>query len=175
MSRSVVDEHATWRRTHESVRQLEQLPNVSWCTFKCLKGIPWNSRARDCIEIAYCRFHKLILEKERNGEVVERGSHGLFKCEWILDISQTITRKAHSLRFRAMCSSSTYYSFSLDRMITAPEHLLALGWPREGLLEKLGQLSPSQIRDLAGESMAPPAIGAVMASLALSLPLFEQS
>ena len=88
-----------------------------------------------------------------------------------LDTSQSASRGAFSENYiRAMCASSSYYSFAEDRAIKPYEHLLLLGWSKS-LVRRAGmELSSSQLRDLAGESMGCPCIGLIAASLSLSLP-----
>eukprot|EP00971_Amphidinium_carterae_P248828 4939078-Amphidinium_carterae.4 len=105
----------------------------------------------------------------------EKGDDSLYPCPWLVDVTQCISRKCHSAHFRGMCSGSTYFSYKLDRVITPLEHLLVLGWPQQSAMGRMSNLSlnPGQIRDLAGESMSPPCIGAVMTALAVSLDLWE--
>eukprot|EP00971_Amphidinium_carterae_P352644 6492685-Amphidinium_carterae.8 len=155
-----------WHTVHDKVKKQEGLPAVSWRASKQLRGVSATERVREVIDIAYARYHK---------QHAEKGDDTLRQCPWLLDVTQCISRKCHCTHFRAMCSGSTYYSYSLDRMITPVEHLLVLGWPQQSALDRLGKLSlnPGQVRDLAGESMSPPCIGAVMTALALTLDIWE--
>ena len=105
--------------------------------------------------------------KQGGGTMEEAGK--FYHCDWLLDVSQCISRKNHCNHFRAMCSGSAYFAFDLDRMITPMEHLLVLGWPRRTLASRIKDLSPGCVRDLAGESMSPACIGAVMTALCLSV------
>ena len=98
----------------------------------------------------------------------------LLPCPWIVDVTQSLHRRPWSESVRSMCSSSVFYSFPSQRCFQAKEHLQLLGWPTTVATHFLPE---AQIRDLAGESMAMPAIALAAAAAILCLPdttLWEQ-
>ena len=150
-------------KTHQHIRLAEGLPSIAWSEHKTLRGVSKGARVIDCIDVAYSRLHKARLQAD---DLV--AADGLFENDLLVDISQDASRKPSTEgQLRALCGGSTLYSMKLDRQLLAMEHLMCLGWGRASL--KLSELSENQIRDLAGESMAPPAIGLVVTSLGLTL------
>ena len=129
-----------------------------------MTGVPRVQRMLEALDICYARFHKRALVEHPE----TRDPHtGLFPCEWVLDLSQDAARKAHAPLIRSMCANSLFFDFGSDRVLHPAEHLVALGWPHD-VVQGVG-LSPSSVRDLAGESMSPPCIGLAVMALSTAL------
>ena len=119
---------------------------------------------RDCLDICYARFHKRAMLENPDQQDPDTG---LFPCAWVADLSQDAGRKAHAPMIRSMCVNSFFYDFASDRALSPAEHLNVLGWPH-GVVDNTG-LSPASVRELAGESMSPPCIAAVLVGLCIAL------
>ena len=150
---------------HAEIRKKENLPAVMWSVSRSLAGCGAAPRAIDVIDLTYSRFHKKCTE---DGQI-PNSDDGLFDhCSWYVDISQEVGRRAYTDgRLRALCGGTTYYSYQRQRLLLPEEHLMCMGWARGSYSRE--HISDHSLRDLAGESMAPPAIGLVVASLCLSI------
>ena len=137
--------------------------NVLQTPARCVQNTtPWTSSGRrvggvatargvDCIEI--CAAVK-GLPAENCGDLT-------------IDISQAASRGAWTLGCPCLTTSSHLYSYRLQRMLLAEEHLLLEGFPAS---LNLGSLTQHAIRSLAGEAMAPPSVGMALMPLLLSMP-----
>ena len=152
-----------WRQAHHDFRVAEDILDAKpvWSREKPLRGVPNNDRVTDCIDAVYSLYHKSIVSSLPAEQAMK-----VQTCPYILDVSQTLTRKPFCDHIRSMCANSTYYVYGLQRAITPAEHLGLLGWPHD---LNLAHLSHSQIRDLCGESMAMPCIALCACVLILSM------
>ena len=155
------------------MRANECLPDVSWRALRPLLGVPLVDRARDVIDLAYQRYHKLKMKNaEKEGVDFQSllSDDGLLECDEVVDFSQDGRRMCSAVKLRSMCSNASFYSFRERRAICPQEHLFLLGWPKSGL--DLKTMSHHCIRDLGGESMAAPSIAVVLTCLALQSDLW---
>eukprot|EP00971_Amphidinium_carterae_P063639 1259393-Amphidinium_carterae.3 len=151
-----------WVDIHATVKKAEALPQVSWRAKKNLAGVSQAMRVQDAIDIHYQRYHKKQLQAG-----LQASDNGLFPCDLITDVTQCVKRSACSSSLRAMCSASSFYFYGADRMLLLEEHLGLLGWRYSRIVLK--NLKESQVRDLSGESMAPPCIAVILHCLSLTL------
>ena len=164
------DKSAGWCKTHEAARRMERLPAISWRAQRYLTGVPPLERPRDVLDLCYQRYWKATEERyKKEGKDFQSliGEDGLIACRLFADLSQDGRRKAFAPHLRSMCSSSAYYTFDRDRMISPWEHLEFLGWHVSRL--RLDGLTLHAVRDLAGEAMAAPSIGLAVTSLGLQM------
>ena len=162
------DETKKWVGIHKRCKaDLKDMPELSWSKEKKLTGLAKVPRVVEAVDIAYLRYHAAEVAAGR----ANRSDSKLLACPWFLDTTQCISRKAHCDHIRGMCSSSVFYSFALDRILTPKEHLLALGWG-EGALN-LTPVTQAQVRELAGESMSVPCIALLLHCVALQLDLWD--
>eukprot|EP00971_Amphidinium_carterae_P288790 5734399-Amphidinium_carterae.1 len=90
-------------------------------------------------------------------------------CNYMVDITQNGHRKPWSVQPRSICGDSKLFFFPRGRALVAVEHLLLMGWKAT---TNVSGATAHQVRDLAGEAMAPPCVGMATLSLALALPEF---
>ena len=158
-----------WKQVHETIRQAipeESRPDRSWDVGHDLRGVGASLRVRDLINLTYEQHHSKM---KSLGE--ELPSSGYYKCDLYLDVSQDAKRNAvMEGSLRSLCAGSCFYSFRADRSITAAEHLLLCGWSEKAVTDVLAVgMKPSILRDLSGESMAPPCVGLCLTALCLCL------
>ena len=155
-----------WRDAHESARnRLNGVMPPDWTLRHLLRGAPLNERVQDLINLVYAKHHisQIALGAEANEE-------GYVPCALVLDISQAIDRACFAdAHVRSMCSGSSYYAFSEDRMLVHWEHLSLLGWNVTRLPPLPKSLTPHKIRELAGEAMAVPSITASVVAMGLCM------
>eukprot|EP00971_Amphidinium_carterae_P352208 6492482-Amphidinium_carterae.2 len=121
----------------------------------------WQQHSHECRGlVATARQQALI-----NAAVAERNSLALASDVYV-DVSQSLSRRPWSETLRAMTTSTDLFSIKRKRAIVAVETLQLLGFP------KPSQCSPSVLRDLLGECMAPPTVA--LATLAVLAELAEQ-
>lgn len=89
-----------------------------------------------------------------------------------LDVSQSLHRKAYTQGGvnRCLTTSSLLYSYEHDRIVTPLEMLYFQGYPRT--LKIPMSLSPSELKDLAGEGMTLPCLAMVMWSIWTTVDLY---
>lgn len=85
----------------------------------------------------------------------------------VCDVSQSVERSpwTKGTTLHTFTTTGEMYSFALDRKITQSEKFKALGFPPVDH----GSLDDSALRDLVGEAMALPSVGAVVYALVLGL------
>ena len=91
--------------------------------------------------------------------------HGDEAQQLVVEVTQCASRHAWGPIFKSMVKKSVFYAFGPDRRVLATEHYRVLGFPElsfEGLAD-------TSVRELAGESFAPPCIGVVMLGLLSAL------
>ena len=154
-----------WQDIHAHIRRQEALPDISWSQSHSMRGVPLVPRVLDLIELTYQRYHQRTLQTCPYAEV---GPDGLLQCRLLLDVSQCASRRAFSHHVRSFCSGKAIYSFEKDRLLTADEHMLCLGWPSEKVPAK--QFSQATLKELSGESMACPCIAVALATICMLIP-----
>ena len=162
-----------WQQSHEKMRKLNELgpEYYRWTSHHEMKGMAKLPRLRDCVNIACELWQKQEWQQLKHvSPAATLTDVQVHKCPLLLDVSQSADRKPFAVdKMRAMCSSSTFYYFPQDRCLLPKEHLFLAGWPSEAGAVSVEGLSPTQIRDLAGESMSLPCVTLALASLALAL------
>ena len=135
---------------------------------KFAKGVPGTNRVQQLLEVVAAD----ILLHLGNGHDVLSQSFDK-KKEYLQDVycdtSQNPAFKAVSNSngvAPCLCTSSTMYSFGRDRMLLPFEHLLMQGHTRSLRIPK--NMSPSQIRSLAGEGICLPCLGTIVWALYLT-------
>ena len=84
-----------------------------------------------------------------------------------VDVSQNPARKPWTNRHgmnRALCSTTTLYSFGQDRLLFPQEYWLLQGWPKD---VSFGEMSGSKLKDMASAGMALPSLASLVWSLYL--------
>ena len=84
----------------------------------------------------------------------------------IIDASQSLLRKAFGQVWPTLTTSSSLYGVSEARAVLPREHFFILGFPRSTSFQGL---SSSQVRNLAGEAIAPPAAAFVSYGMMLRM------
>ena len=111
-------------------------------------------RALDVIDIA----HEMMGREQNSGEVVG-----------FVDVSQCVTRENWGITLPSMNASSLWWSFERKRLLVADEHLRVLGYDLPGA-SPTARLGGSAVRNLTGEAMAPPCVGAILGALVSCMP-----
>ena len=84
----------------------------------------------------------------------------------VIDVSQSLSRKAFGLPWPTLTTSSHIFCVREGRPLLPREHFYMLGYSRFTSFEGL---SPAQLRNLAGEAVAPPSAAFVSYALMLHL------
>ena len=151
-----------WKDLHAQVEKSEHLPEVCWSSKRDTRGVPATPRMQQLVNLTYRRFHQLCEARAAKGENIHLDDDGIFACDLYLDLSQCVTRRAYAPHIRGMCANACYFSFQHGRVLSPAEHLYLLGWSRS---VKLGTLSSTMLRELAGESMAQPCLSLMLHSI----------
>ena len=85
----------------------------------------------------------------------------------IVDVSQSLGRRAWGEAYPTLTTSSTLYCVKAQRALVPREHFVMQGYPCEVSLEGL---SLHQQRNLAGEAVAPPCAAFITWAIVLCLP-----
>ena len=86
------------------------------------------------------------------------------------DVSQAINRKPwFSKCMRTLTTSSSIYSFELERVLLPHETMRLMGFPAEKLTQGAHQISDSQISEFVGQSMALPSCAASLSAVLASI------
>jgi hypothetical protein len=148
-----------WMKKHKTVRSAAGIsPNFRPWTeppagtpSPALRGVPNNPRFRDCIDIAWAHALKKP-EAER--------------LPLYCNFSQCPSRKPWSQSIRCLTTSTKYYDFSRDTVISPEETLLVHGFPAPEL--SLDMFSEKDLVHAVGETMSLPCVGAIMLGLFLN-------
>ena len=116
----------------------------------CLLGLPPNSpRQEDSANVAFGAWRK------------KKGS-------WIADVSQCVARRPWGPRLRTLTRNSVVICFSKKRVLCGMELMGAHGWAvSQGETDFL-DMGPRVLRDLLGDQMTLPSVGAVILALYLN-------
>ena len=115
----------------------------------------WERLSTSAKKKRWSEDHELLgIRTARCRDVVDLGWAHSLTTPLYCDVSQSASQKPWSKTLRSMVSQSQFYSYSRDRLITSREHWQLLGFDATRL--KFLDLSPSQVKNLAGEAMAPP-------------------
>eukprot|EP00971_Amphidinium_carterae_P342084 6481258-Amphidinium_carterae.1 len=146
-----------WLKSHEKLRsKLQSGSSVLWCDTHELHGLPSTARVVDALNLTASLF------KNENKDAGQE--------QVLIDFTQDMSRKPFQAgAFRTITRTTEFYSFSRDRVVLPAEHLCVLGWCNV----KLEELSPGEVKDLAGDGMALPVIGLVVLSMLCSGALTE--
>ena len=163
-----------WVSAHAALRSEHGIGEdwPKWSSRKELWGIPQTARVKDVIDVSVQIYMTHLLAKRQKETtkkltVKDLKDEEWMACPWYIDISQNASRKPFSNHLRSMVANSCFYSCLKDRVVLPVEHLLVLGWPSNVVT---ASLSANSIRELAGESMACPAVGLCMLAMGLALP-----
>ena len=120
-----------WQQQHAKLRAEMGIGNEQLWPETEMVGVT-SMRARDLIQIAWsCATRKNHTEN------------------LVVDVSQSAVRRPWSQGFRSMTTGSSFFVFSLGRLLCSSEHFRILGFSSMSG----GSLGSSAMKDLAGESM----------------------
>ena len=127
---------AEWRATHRSFPKSHGLPNAGGWTGQTdgVKG----ARELDCVHIC------ASLTQLKAGASI---------ADWVIDVSQSVTRKAWTCSFPCLTTSSVIFLYGRGRLLSAREHLRVMGFPDWCVPSSM---KPPAFRSLAGEAIAVP-------------------
>ena len=148
-----------WPELHQKFKEAKPIDyQYSWVANHNVTGLARNKkRELDCIDIAW------NYELSQSGLTAEQ-----LQQELIIDLSQSLSRASWSRnKVRAITTGSTYYVYSLDRIITGSEHFTLLGMPLPA--EIASSISERQLREMAGEAFAAPVAAVAMLALCKGL------
>ena len=151
----------TWVSHHESVRSKENLRRdiPPWIREEDVQLTPMTDRVRDLINLAW----EFAITK-----YPEKASSELQKELWV-DTSQSGHWQPWSFgTLRAITTGSDFYSFARRRWLHPLEVFAIMGFDPKTM--RVAGMSPNHLRDLVGEAMALPAVGAVALCLSHALP-----
>ena len=141
------DKHKAWRKQHN----LPEVMLQKWSNQALLQGLgkPLSSREVDLIDTCYA-----FLTSSREADEVKQNA--------VVDVSQSLDRTPWCMgKVRSLTTSSRFYVFACDMMLTA-EHLFALlGFGEVNLEPFHGRMSAAS--DLAAEAMSVPSVGQLLA------------
>ena len=132
---------------------------TSWTSNKVLRGVGQSARVLDVLDL---------------GMEVTKAKHPTASEEYLekelwADVSQCGSRMPYALScLRGLTTSSQFFSYRHRRALVPVEVLRLLGFPNPNIEE----LSPSQVRDLAGEAMPLAPVALILGCLTSSLPGF---
>ena len=128
---------------------------ASWCSTMRLSGVPDSERVHKLLDLA--------LKTEQLKEPPQR--RHVVQEELFADYSQCVSRSPWSRNvLRSLTTSTTLYSYALQRAISPSEHFALLGFPQL-TAQVLASVTPSQLRDLSGEAMSPAVMGGLLAAV----------
>ena len=149
-----MNEEREWPKHHEKLRQRFQLP----------AGQPWTDQGGKCNGVHAARGRDVV--NLSYAMLLKNGVAPHMVGSYLVDISQSLNRKAFGQKVRNLTTSSSLFCFAKDRLLSAQEHFSVLGMPTVNLSE----VSDHQARELAGQAMAAPCIALPLLIVALSLP-----
>lgn len=122
------------------------------------KGLNVTPRVKDLIDI--------IVIQEMKAKDLPASEIGESLTEMFLDVSQSLSRNAHTQKGTNKCltTATQNYSFKQDRVVLGLESLVFQGYPR-GELKVPNHFSNQHLKELAGEGMCLPCLATVMWSL----------
>lgn len=142
--------------------ELEVSPGFApWTGDRAFKGngVPSSTgrkRILDLIDLAAMECCKRAKKNPR----VSRDTMAKIVNKTLVDVSQSHKRRAFSNIdgvASCLCTGSSLYSYSLDRMLMASEHLLMQGHSTSLVIPS--SFSKTNVRRIAGESIALPCLG----------------
>ena len=132
---------------HEQLRKKWKIDSSGrrWSQEKPIRGSGQTERLTDCIDLCW-------------QYVSQQGAFNSTD-EVLLDVSQDLERRPWATnRFPTMTRSTEFFSFTRQRVLAGAEYLQVLGFDVSASGLKLDKLSQHQLKDLAGDCMAPPSI-----------------
>ena len=131
-----------------------------------LRGLSGTPRQKDILNIAFlstCQRLGLDPASPEAAAAARSGDPGGLGL--LVDISQSVNRHPWTLgRLHTVTTSTKAYSFALERVLAPEEVLMMYGWPRP-MAEAPHSIGRSRMRNLVGETMALPTIGAAIAAV----------
>ncbi|CAE7439801.1 HIS7 [Symbiodinium sp. CCMP2592] len=124
-----------------------------------LAGVPKQDRVRDLIDLCCAD----VLGGHVKGREVPKLLRDVF-----VDVSQSHARKPKTRKcgmHPCLTTSSTWYSYRLDRMLVPHENFLLQGHSRARMLRGCPVMPIASFQSLAGEGFAVPCIAAVLATI----------
>ena len=153
-----------WRAHSKKVRAALGLSGDDaggWCAQNTVRGLHATERVTDLLNVA---VEATMKERASNGNSDLQNDDD--PVDLIIDVSQDVLRKPWCTQMcRSLTTSSELVSTQRKRAILPAEHLKLLGFAGCSLED----VTPAQIRELAGECMAPPCVGTIMAVAMLVL------
>ena len=146
----------SWRKTHATMRAQHNMPfsAAPWTrSGHKVQGVD-SERGADAIEIAFFLMQ-------------QQGAECCRIQDTLMDVSQTVSRRAWGPTARSLTTSSALFSFGAEMMIPPLAHFQILGFPP---IKDGEALSEHTCRTLSGEAMAPPAVALCMLACAFALP-----
>ena len=151
-----------WRKKSHELRQYYGIPLGArpWTSKPGVRlaGVVANDRVRDLIDIAWA-----VCSDGLEGDDLESVRKAL-----IVDYSQDVGRKPWSMTIGTFTTSSCIYSYGKDAKIREQEKFFMCGFDQS---TDFGDIAESALRDLVGDCMALPCVGAVVASAAVGAEL----
>ena len=142
-----------WESIHKKLRaQLRLSPKYRPWTEqgeKKLAFVPQSPRMREAIDLAWPS--RLV------------GSRPL---PFFIDLSQCASRRRWGQMLPCLTTSSVFYSYEDDRVLSKEAHLILQGFPVDDLV--LTGLTPSNVGDLAGEAMSLPCLATILIAVVLN-------
>lgn len=131
-------------------------------------GVPRTKRVLDLIDL--CAIHRC-----KKARFTQKEANEALK-DTILDYSQSHSRRPFSNSdgvARSLTTSSSLYSYRLDRELHPVEHLYLQGFPMPGADGSIGvripeNMPPTEVKKMAGEGIALPCLAMVIWALFLT-------
>lgn len=132
------------------------LTESPWCLTAALRGVQRTPRVLDLIDIGFASAMAAATTESQKEDV---------KKFLVIDISQGHDYKPWAFNIGCFTTSSYFYHYGFDRMITEREKFKLLGFPA---VDVTG-FKINSLQDLVGDAMALPSVGTFLACMVTTL------